>query len=340
MNAELIWRPVDFTGGKYWIREDGCLMSKFRESKFKKAYRDAIVKPASSKKKQYLKTNLHWRENGVVNKKGISIHRLVALAFVPPVEGKPHVNHKDGNKLNNHYSNLEWCTPQENNEHGVMMGLLKRGRNIKPYIKKGRNTQYKKVVNVSTREVFKSLLDVVAKEEYKKSYFGKQLRGDRINTTPYRYIDSDENFIRKPYKEKPKIPIAVFDVNWELITTFDYMIDAAEFAKTTSNAINYFLKGKCSQIKGYKFKRRATDGSFIEPIPFVPYARPPKKIKIKQPVTPSKQVVKYDENGAEIARFDSIGLAAKDVNTEKRQFRNAVRKSPRNFYKGFIYKFA
>jgi hypothetical protein len=54
------------------------------------------------------------------------IHRIVAIAFVPKVEGKPHVNHRDGVKANNHYTNLEWCTPQENNEHGVKMGLLKR----------------------------------------------------------------------------------------------------------------------------------------------------------------------------------------------------------------------
>ena len=53
----------------------------------------------------------------------ISVHRLVALSFIPNPEKKPQVNHKDGNKGNNHISNLEWATARENIRHSVDNGL-------------------------------------------------------------------------------------------------------------------------------------------------------------------------------------------------------------------------
>ena len=46
-----------------------------------------------------------------------SIHRMVAETYLPNWLNKPQVNHKDLNKLNNHVSNLEWATIQENTIH-------------------------------------------------------------------------------------------------------------------------------------------------------------------------------------------------------------------------------
>lgn len=51
------------------------------------------------------------------NKKCFKVHRLVALTFIENPENKLEVNHKDKNKHNNHISNLEWNTRQENNIH-------------------------------------------------------------------------------------------------------------------------------------------------------------------------------------------------------------------------------
>jgi hypothetical protein len=51
------------------------------------------------------------------------IHRLIAESFIDNYENKKCVNHKDGNKLNNNISNLEWCTFQENVSHAIRIGL-------------------------------------------------------------------------------------------------------------------------------------------------------------------------------------------------------------------------
>ena len=51
------------------------------------------------------------------------IHQLVANVFVPGKFDGAVVNHKDGNKRNNVYTNLEWTTRSENNKHAIKVGL-------------------------------------------------------------------------------------------------------------------------------------------------------------------------------------------------------------------------
>lgn len=80
-----------------------------------------------------LKPNAHGYIKININKKHYSVHRLVALAFIPNNENKEFVNHIDGNKTNNNLNNLEWATCLENNIHKINSGLSNTTKKVIQY---------------------------------------------------------------------------------------------------------------------------------------------------------------------------------------------------------------
>ena len=76
---------------------------------------DGIEKPQHAHSRGYKRISFNNTE--------YSVHRLVAMMYIPNPENKKQINHKDGNKTNNHYSNLEWVTNYENHLHAVELGL-------------------------------------------------------------------------------------------------------------------------------------------------------------------------------------------------------------------------
>lgn len=73
--------------------------------------------------KGYKRSNVTYLKNTGTLAKYERTHRLVGLTFIENKNNLPFINHIDGNKLNNHYLNLEWCTAKENSKHAVKNGL-------------------------------------------------------------------------------------------------------------------------------------------------------------------------------------------------------------------------
>lgn len=134
----------------------------YKVSEYGDVYSDHVGRCLSSQvnKDGYSTVSLCEVEGRVTHR----IHRLVARAFIPLVEGKEEINHKDGDKSNNHYSNLEWCTHSENIQRAWDNKLISRSEqgtaNIIEAARKlmnDNNPRKQKVLCLTTGDVFDSM---------------------------------------------------------------------------------------------------------------------------------------------------------------------------------------
>lgn len=105
--------------------------------------------------------------------KRIKTHLLVAKCFLPNKNNYTEINHKDGNKLNNCVSNLEFCTHSYNIQHAWDNDLISRE---KPSIRYGKNKSAKKIKIKSNGEIkeYDSIKRFIEKTNISYSTFYKK----------------------------------------------------------------------------------------------------------------------------------------------------------------------
>lgn len=120
-----IWVPIKGFENSYEISNYGRIRSVDRIVTFRdgrqRVYKGQYI-PLKRNPNGYIQIML-WEHHKGYNK---YIHRLVAEHFVKNIDKKEIVNHKDGNKLNNHFSNLEWVSYSENSFHSYHILKQKR----------------------------------------------------------------------------------------------------------------------------------------------------------------------------------------------------------------------
>lgn len=112
-----IWKDVEGYEGKYQVSNTGKVKSFWFSTKYSKKSEptEHFLKPSLTRE-GYLHVTLYNSRN---ERKGFTVHQLVAIAFIPNPNNYPAVNHRDENKLNNNVDNLEWCTYSYNNAYGT-----------------------------------------------------------------------------------------------------------------------------------------------------------------------------------------------------------------------------
>lgn len=118
------WKDIPGYEGIYEASTFGRIRTKegkttVRKNGSKRVWKQRVLKYKSIKGRDY-RVNL-WKDG---KNKDYLVHRLVALTFIPQIQGKVFINHIDGNPKNNEVSNLEWCDYTENNNHAFDNELM------------------------------------------------------------------------------------------------------------------------------------------------------------------------------------------------------------------------
>lgn len=155
-----IWKDILGFENYYQISNFGNVRSKDRLVKSKN---NSFAKKIGKIKKAAItngyKTVLLSKEN---TEKGIGIHRLVALHFIPNPLNKKEVNHIDDNKLNNDLSNLEWATSSENSKHSYDNGLQ--------ISRKGSKHHFAKINELDVLNMFILFKNGISKKDISKQF--------------------------------------------------------------------------------------------------------------------------------------------------------------------------
>lgn len=175
---EEIWKNVPFDV-RYKVSNIGNVMSRVY-------HKEHLLKPVLHNTGYYfvrIKSRMYM------------VHRLVAMAFIPTQDASLHIDHIDGNKLNNCVENLKWCTQKENNNNPITRKRISEGvRGLKrtPEQRQRMSEAQQKVKTRLGRHHSKETLEKF--KQRKPSMLGK-IGAENPKSMPVAIIDNDDKII-------------------------------------------------------------------------------------------------------------------------------------------------
>ena len=219
-----IWKDIEGYEGYYQVSNLGRVRSVERIVNRKKLKGKFISYGRDTK--GYLFVNLS-KEN---KQKTARVHRLVAQAFIPKIDGKDYIDHIDGSRDNNNVSNLRWCTHKENCNFEIAKLRQRLGcMGNKKWLGKHHTEETKKKISESKK--------------------GKK------NPNLWNSI-SDENKkkILNAAIEKNRVEVEQYSLDGKLIKVWDSMVEAARSLGVWNTNIHKCCNGQAQTCGGFIWK--------------------------------------------------------------------------------------
>jgi hypothetical protein len=160
---EEIWKDIEGYEGYYQVSNLGRVKSLQRTVYGRKgSARPVQEKVLSPRINKYGYSTTVITSGGF--KRYVSVHRLVAIAFIPNPDNLPQVNHINGIKTDNRVENLEWVTAKENVRHSYDV-LNRKGFSARGTARKNAKMNDEIVADIK-REIEKGTSLVVLAKKY------------------------------------------------------------------------------------------------------------------------------------------------------------------------------
>lgn len=279
-----IWKPVVGYEGLYEVSNYGRIRSidrtVFQQGRIQR-YSGCIMSPFVNNHGYY---SIRLSKNN--RKSTFSVHRLVAIAFIPNPHNYPVINHKDETHTNNCVSNLEWCTQKYNVNYGTVRERVSEsnGMKVAQYDLDGNLIGFYKSIKDASRKTG------VCTTSINGCVLGKYYTGGKFI---WLATEKPSEKIIPKFSKRYRGKISQYDMDMNLIAKYNSGREAAIKTGFSHENICSCCRGILKSYKGYKWRYNG------------------EKAEYNSLHKNQRAIEQLSLDGSVIKRFESIAAAAK-----------------------------